>query len=222
MQRNETVRLGVQAGWIPDAKAYLLAHCRNRSVLNVGAAGNVEYYLPQRKHLWLHAALADTAADLVGVDVDAESVGYAERAGVHLVLANCETMRLDRCFDVVVLSEVIEHLDAPGMALKNLMAHLNPGGKLLITTPNPSYYGFVVRTTARLELNIYYDHVVSFYPENLVAMCNRHGYRMTDLKFFSWTGTGPANIRIKSWMARNIGKVFHRLNNSFLVAIEAA
>ena len=40
-------------------------------------------------------------------------------------------------FDVIVMGEVIEHLGAPSAMLDNLAPMLAPGGRVVITTPNP-------------------------------------------------------------------------------------
>lgn len=42
-------------------------------------------------------------------------------------------------FEVILLSEVLEHLRHPGRALKNIHELLNPGGILLLTTPTPLF-----------------------------------------------------------------------------------
>ena len=127
MQRNEVVTLPVMPSYVPDLWSLLAPLAGGKAVLNIGAAGNVEYYLDGRRELWMHDRLKSSATDLVGVDLDEESVAYANARGESLVVGNCETMQLGRKFDLVVFSEVIEHVNAPSAAVDNLMRHLKPG-----------------------------------------------------------------------------------------------
>jgi 2-polyprenyl-3-methyl-5-hydroxy-6-metoxy-1,4-benzoquinol methylase len=43
---------------------------------------------------------------------------------------------IDRKFDVIVLSHVLEHLRDPIAGIESLLSLLNPGGKLIIAVPN--------------------------------------------------------------------------------------
>ena len=52
-------------------------------------------------------------------------------------------MRLsEQTFDGVVMVEAIEHLENPIAAIENAVRLLSPGGCLVLTTPNRSYYGY--------------------------------------------------------------------------------
>jgi 2-polyprenyl-3-methyl-5-hydroxy-6-metoxy-1,4-benzoquinol methylase len=41
--------------------------------------------------------------------------------------------------DVVLLMEVVEHFNNPWMSIKNISSVINPGGYLILTTPNPEW-----------------------------------------------------------------------------------
>lgn len=58
-------------------------------------------------------------------------IGFActQAVGERLPLA-------DESFDCVLLSEVIEHLKAPKISIREASRVLRPGGRLLVTTPN--------------------------------------------------------------------------------------
>lgn len=86
-------------------------------------------------------ALAGIGCRVLGVDLDADSVQWAREhcpfpsAQFEVVDIINETISPGH-FDVVVCSEVIEHLTDPVVALKKAHSLLGPGGILIVTTPN--------------------------------------------------------------------------------------
>jgi SAM-dependent methyltransferase len=46
----------------------------------------------------------------------------------------------DRCFDVIVLADILEHLVDPVELLRDAKAHLAPGGRLLVSLPNAVHW----------------------------------------------------------------------------------
>lgn len=219
MSNPDIVALDARPGLVRDIWRYLLAAAEGRRVLNVGAAGGVEYYLPDHRQVWLHARLAAVAREIVGVDIDRAGIARAARFGVEIVEADCETMDLGRRFEVIVLSDVIEHLDRPGQALGVLASHLEPGGRLIVTTPNPAYAGTLVRAALNRDLNIFRDHVAGFYPEHLKALGLRHGCRVVEVGFFSFTDRRSAGLRLKSLAAAAIARLAPRLGGWFVAVI---
>lgn len=49
----------------------------------------------------------------------------------------------ERRYDVIVLADVIEHLQFPSKALSLLSRHLHTGGKILFSVPNVTYLGVI-------------------------------------------------------------------------------
>lgn len=80
------------------------------------------------------------ARSVLGVDIDPESVQYAQAnyqcPGLRFESGNAEQLVADTRFDVVVCYETIEHVDNDLVALRNLFGLLKPGGVLLLSTPN--------------------------------------------------------------------------------------
>jgi SAM-dependent methyltransferase len=75
-------------------------------------------------------------------------MGYActQAVGESIPLA-------DDTFDCVLLSEVIEHLEAPQISIREAVRVLCPGGRLLITTPNyRSFWPLMEWTIDRLNM----------------------------------------------------------------------
>ena len=89
-------------------------------VLTVGAGGRVT------ELLYKHARDQDFDVLVLDIDKDHEP---------DMVGDICNFNFRDFEFDVIVMSEVLEHVHSPHEALANIHASLKAGGKLIITTP---------------------------------------------------------------------------------------
>lgn len=222
MRVNDLVRLDVKPRKVVDPFSYLERLASGKDVLNVGAAGGVKGYLPNNRSVWLHHRLGEVAASLTGVDIDQEGIDHANKHGVEILNANCEDMNLGRQFDLVVLSDVIEHMNAPINAVENLMRHLSPQGVLCVTTPNATSglaYGQIL--TGRF-LNVYWDHVMVYCPEHIQAICDRCGFRLSDILFFDHIDRRTNFNIIKSYLNTTLSAIYPRLASSFMAVIRHA
>jgi len=204
---------------IADAHALILEMAQGRRVLNVGAAGNATFYKEYGADGWLHARLSQTAETLVGLDLDANEANVASDLGFKIQLGNCETIDLAETFDVIVLADVLEHVEAPAQALTNMMRHLSPGGKIVITTPNATFFGNVANALMRRGPNVYWDHVNLFAPENIQALCDRHGWKLLQTHLYSQTDTRTTSLRLKSAVIKCMGALFPRLHSTFMCVL---
>lgn len=88
---------------------------------------------------------AHGAAEVLGVDLEAEAIRYARE---HYRLPRLEFAQddalscrcHDRIFDVMTSFETIEHLSQPHEFLRNAAKLLVPGGRLLLSAPNTLQY----------------------------------------------------------------------------------
>jgi 2-polyprenyl-3-methyl-5-hydroxy-6-metoxy-1,4-benzoquinol methylase len=104
-----------------------------RSIVDVGC-GNADRLLRL-------AAIFGGRTELIGLDLrhDPATVAAARSKGVTLAEGNVEhdlSALKDNGHDLIILSQVIEHLREPAAALRALAQKLSPGGRLLIETPN--------------------------------------------------------------------------------------
>jgi 2-polyprenyl-3-methyl-5-hydroxy-6-metoxy-1,4-benzoquinol methylase len=222
MKVDSLTRLSVKSVLENDIFGFIMRQAKGKSVLNVGAAGGVQGYLPSNREVWLHHQLGCVANDLVGIDIDEQGIAYAAQFGVEIANNNCETMDLNRKFDVIVLSDVIEHLNAPVTATNNLMRHLSDDGCLLITTPNPTAFNTLLRAMTGRLINVYYDHVTCFMPEHIQGICDRYGYTADGYLFFDHIDKRNLAVRGKSLVASMISSINPRLATSFMAIVKHA
>jgi SAM-dependent methyltransferase len=90
--------------------------------------------------------LADTASEVVGIDIDAATIGhavarYAARSNLRYIQASCATLPLATgSIDLIVSFETIEHLDNQVAMLAEFRRVLAPTGALVISSPNKAVY----------------------------------------------------------------------------------
>lgn len=82
-------------------------------------------------------------SEIFGVDIDENAIESARLKNVKASKANLDVENLpyaDGMFDLVIMTEVIEHLVNGDSALQEASRVLSPDGYLLLTTPNLSWY----------------------------------------------------------------------------------
>lgn len=92
---------------------------------------------------YLTYSLISAKYDAVGMDISQTAVDQANNTfGNHYFCADLfEYSRLNPgSFDVVILTEVIEHIKRPVDFIKSVLNLLKPDGEAIITSPNKSFY----------------------------------------------------------------------------------
>ena len=124
------------------AVAEALANGECRTVLEVGCGlGHFTY------------ALRQAGYDAKGIDLSPDAVDAARaRYGDFYEARSVESLvaSSQERFDAIVMVEIIEHLEQPVSVLREAMGLLNPGGQLVLTTPNRTFFGYNCRWTTDL------------------------------------------------------------------------
>lgn len=99
-------------------------------VLDVGCGNGSELALP----------LARLGFQVTGIDIHAPSIEHARQLGVDITNLSYVCGRVEELtsppYDIVILSEVLEHLKEPRFLLLAAIAHLNQNGIIVVTVPN--------------------------------------------------------------------------------------
>lgn len=100
-------------------------------LLDVGCGNGSQLAIP----------LARVGFRLKGIDPDAHSIEHArqlanELTNVQFVCARVEDLAAEELFEVVILSEVLEHLEDPRALLMKSIERLTGDGILIVTVPN--------------------------------------------------------------------------------------
>jgi len=145
--------------------------------------------------------LAKLGFRVVGVDASASGIAVARRAyqGVEFVEALIDRQLSLGQFDLVVSSDVIEHMYRPSDLLEAASALLKPGGQILLGTPYHGYLkNLVLAASGKMDahFSVLHDggHIKFFSVKTLSCLMRNYGF--TDLSF-TFYGRAP-------WLWKNM------------------
>lgn len=195
---------------IVDRTQFLLKMAKNKRVLHLGC---VDTGLLDEKLLednLLHTKLLRVSKETYGVDIDKKGFNKLKSLGVeNLILGNVE--HLDaikeltyRQFDVIIASDVIEHLSNPGLFLESMHKVISKKTIVIITTPNSLCYKNFLFALLRREA-IHPEHNYSFSPNSIRNFLTKKGYKVKEM----FVSGGGACVRFKR--GESLTKTFKRV-----------
>lgn len=145
--------------------------------------------------------LASIGYDVTGVDASASGIQIARRTyqGVKFVHALIDRDLNLGQFDLVISSDVIEHLYRPSDLLEAAVSHLKSNGQVLLGTPYHGYLkNLVLAATGKMDAHFsaLHDggHIKFFSVNTLSKLMRAHGF--DDLSF-TFYGRAP-------WLWKNM------------------
>ena len=122
---------------------FVIDRCKGKRVLHLGCVDEGLTQERIKSGSLLHTRLMSVAKEVLGVDISAEGIKLLREDGIdNLVVGNIE--QLDQIeelkqqnFDIILLTEVLEHLNNPGLFLQSVKKKLfSPDTVMIITVPN--------------------------------------------------------------------------------------
>lgn len=171
-------------------KDYILHLCKNKDVLHLGFVQHSHLY--EKKIIegdWLHSKILSVARRVVGVDYLEETVcqirkkyGYEVYVGDVMRLKD---LSLNQTFDVIIIGELIEHIENPGIMLNGIKRFCNHNSLVVITTPNPWSLHRIHLIQKGIFENKWLnpEHVMWFSYQTLNNLLNRTGFRIIEQNF---------------------------------------
>jgi 2-polyprenyl-3-methyl-5-hydroxy-6-metoxy-1,4-benzoquinol methylase len=179
---------------ICDRVAYLCQLAAGKSVLDIGVVEHTREAAEGSG--WLHGHLCRHARSCLGVDILESEVEHLKTRGYEVICADITQSPLPLTFDVIIGGEVLEHLNSPGMFMKNCAAMLAPGGRLAITVPNPWYANVIIKSCRSHSTFLdSADHVGWHDASTLCELGLRHGLRLD--RFAGISISHPKTTRAK-------------------------
>ncbi|MBR9976755.1 MAG: class I SAM-dependent methyltransferase [Bacteroidetes bacterium] len=180
---------------------------RGSRILDIGSGGG-----------WLHASLAQRIPEATVVSADLGLTNLRKLRRQHpdalLVAADAEQLPFRTgSFDTVIASEILEHLNHPGQAVREAAAVLAPRGRYIVSTPYREHLRYYLcihcnqPTPANAHLHSFDEHSLS---EIFLTA------KLTGIRHFLFQNKALVFLRI-SWLLRflpfRLWKIIDRLSN---------
>jgi predicted TPR repeat methyltransferase len=144
----------------------------------------------------LHGRLREVAAELWGVDADADGIDLLRRHGFdHLLVADVCALRDEpalagRRFDLVLAPEVLEHVVNSGLFLANVHDLLSSDGELIVSVPNAFRVETILGLLQGAE-RVHPDHVYWFSHHTVTNLLRRAGFEVLEVFTYSFEDYAP-------------------------------
>ena len=182
----------------------IIDKCKDKCVLHLGCVDSGLLYERFERGELMHQKLSGVAKEIWGIDIDADGISYLRSKGFdNLIigdisnLAPLETLR-QRSFDVVVASEVIEHLQNPGQFLHSIKSLMKPEKtELIITVPNAFRIDNLIWMFRGVEY-VHPDHNYWFSYHTATNLLKKNNFEISQVYVYTLQSTGifRANNRL--------------------------
>lgn len=172
---------------------YIIGMCGGKRVLHLGFLDSPLTTERIKSGNLLHSKLDIAAKYLYGVDIDDNNIkeyrrltGDDHNCVLDILKDDANLSFFENRFDIILFSEVLEHLKNPGMALQKLkeICMLNPSSQLLITVPNAFSLEHFVSAANYVEM-VHPDHYHYYSPVTLKKLILDSGFSNVKIKLYA-------------------------------------
>lgn len=158
-----------------DRIKFITEAVRGRRTLDIGCVENDADHHTREE--WLHNHIVKSASQCLGIDILEAEIESLRGKGYDVRCHDITQQTLEEKFEVIVSGEIVEHIGNIDGLLKNCRRCLEPGGKLILSTPYPWFIGVSFRHTfSGMYLPGSLEHVTWYDPANFAELATRHGY----------------------------------------------
>lgn len=155
-----------------DLLKFLEEFVTNKNVLDIGVVEHDISHIESEN--WKHKKLAHWSKRLVGVDILSKEIEHLNRIGYDVRLVDATSnVDIGERFERIVIGDVIEHVSNPVQLLEFASRHLSSDGLIMVSTPNPFCYAFILRLIKEGTFIANAEHVSWITPTMAVELASR-------------------------------------------------
>ena len=179
---------------------------KGKSVLDIGCgASSMSFYA------------ASKGCEVTGIDVSVKAIEAARIAAKNLGyknidFKNIDLFSLDKQYDIIVLSEVLEHMPDDQSALKKICSLLRSRGKLLMSVPLQSapLHRIYLKMYGNDPFDIRVGHLRRYDVKTIEQLLNDSGFEVLEMH--------ENEGLLRNWLFNGkVGSIFMKLNRGRLV-----
>jgi 2-polyprenyl-3-methyl-5-hydroxy-6-metoxy-1,4-benzoquinol methylase len=159
---------------------------------------------------------AHSGFQVEGLELNQKAALAARQRGFAVHACLLEDFHPAQAFDVVVLSNVLEHSLQPPQMLREVRRILKPGGQVFISCPNSQSWLRVVFGTSWINWHVPF-HIVQFSPKTLADCMQEAGFSLAEIKQITPALWVASSVIVKLFAHR--GRVTTELRSPALVAL---
>jgi SAM-dependent methyltransferase len=152
----------------------------------------------------------------IGLDISHTAVRQAkENFGDYYICTNLfEYAELNpESFDIVILTEVIEHIDKPIDFIASIIKLLRPNGRAIITTPNKSLFPIDIIWATELPP----VHCWWLSEESMKCIANKLNVKLSFINYYNYYKKNYLAINLKTTREMPYQKPFFNRNGELLI-----
>ena len=182
--------LRARRGRITKSNDFLQEFVQGHSVLDIGVVAHTIARTNDPE--WKHNIIKSAAKRLVGIDILEEPIKQLRTRGYDVRAIDATSdIDLGERFERIVIGDVIEHVDRPVSLLRFAARHLEPGGRILCSTPNPFFFGNIVSGKRDGLFLSNAEHVSWITPTMALELAERSGIILHSYWHAQTTGRTP-------------------------------
>ena len=196
--------------WEFDRAIELVQEIRPKSILEIGC-GAGEFL----------QKISSSVEFSLGLDFNEAALASARKKGLNVSNENIQNLKGN--FDMIVLFEVLEHLESPYNIMKAIESKLNPEGVLIIAVPNPDGY---LKDMGVVLLDLPPHHNTGWKKETFDYLANKLGmqilrYETEPLRYAHYQSLLSTLIQqsSKSFILKKVQQVLAKLLTPFLFTL---
>jgi 2-polyprenyl-3-methyl-5-hydroxy-6-metoxy-1,4-benzoquinol methylase len=188
----------------------IIDYCRDKKILDVGCVGqDIDYNNPE----WIHSKVKAVSESLTGVDINEDGIVKLNNMGYNIVHYN--NLNISNRFDMILMLDVIEHVDNPVKFIKDYEPFLNDNGKIIITTPNSNRAINFINILFKNDYSLNYEHTFWFCPKTLMEVFNRVDTLKVDSFYWLEDYLPNRNLNWKYRILYLLDKILVKLRSNF-------